>query len=87
MTETTGTDVDPTAPWQDPPGLGKSVLVGSTIGVVLAFLFVTGGMLATGTVWQSAVGVGVFVSFWGGLGFGSMMGGVMYVSRLQEEHS
>ncbi|MEO6627420.1 MAG: hypothetical protein ABIP03_02505 [Aquihabitans sp.] len=85
--ETNGTNADPTASWQDPPGMGKSILIGSTIGVVLAFIFVTGGMLATGTAWQSAVGLGVFVAFWGGVGFGSMLGGVTYVSRIQDEHS
>lgn len=34
--------------------------------------------------WQSAIGFGVFVAFWGGLGFGTMMGGVAYVMGLEK---
>ena len=69
------------SPWQEQPGMGRAILVGSAIGVVISFVGVTAGMLAYGIEWGSAVGLGAFVAFWGGLGFGSMMGGVVWASR------
>lgn len=78
--------VDAVAGWQDPPGMGRSIVVGSSIGVALSLAGVTLGMLAAGVAWQSALGLGAFVAFWGGLGFGSMVGGVVYASGLEEPH-
>lgn len=73
-----------TSLWSDPTGMGRSMVIGCSIGVVVSFVGVTVGILsAGGTAWQSAVGLGVFVAFWGGLGFGSMMGGVAWLSKLE----
>lgn len=67
--------------------MGRSILVACAVGVVLSFVAVAAGTLATGTAWQSAVGLGLFVAFWGGLGFGTMIGGVVYASGLESATS
>lgn len=72
------------ASWVSPPGLGRCVGIGSGIGVVLAFVGIALPSLLAGMEWRPAVGFGVFVAFWGGLGFGSMMGGVAYVMGLDK---
>jgi hypothetical protein len=72
------------ASWVSPPGVGRCIGIGSGIGVALAFIGVALPSLLAGMEWRSAVGFGVFVAFWGGLGFGSMMGGVAYVMGLDE---
>lgn len=72
------------ASWVSPPGLGRCIGIGCGIGVVLAFIGIALPSLLAGMEWRSAVGFGVFVAFWGGLGFGSMMGGVAYLMRLDK---
>ncbi len=71
--------------WDEPVGLLRSIVVGAIIGVVIAMVGVTVGMLAADIEWQSAVGLGVFVAFWGGLGFGTMVGGVVWVSKHEHD--
>lgn len=56
--------------------IGHGVLVGSIVGVLSSFVVTSAGMFAAGVEAGGAVGLGLFVAFWGGLGFGSMMGGV-----------
>lgn len=73
---------DPLAGWRDPPGLGRMMAMSSAIGVGVSLVVITVGMMAAGQVWQSSLGLGIFVAFWGGLGFGSMVGGVIYLTRL-----
>ena len=75
---------DPMSEWRDPPGIGRTVMISSSIGVVLSLVLITLGMMAAGQVWQSALALGAFIAFWGGLGFGSMIGGVVYLTRLDE---
>lgn len=69
--------------WAEPPGLGRTVAVGSIIGVVVSFVGVTIGVLALGVEGGSAIGIGLFVAFWGGLGFGTMVGGVIYAFSVE----
>lgn len=64
--------------WDDPPGMGQTMIRGAVIGVVISFIGVTIGILALGADSGSAIGIGLFAAFWGGLGFGSMVGGVVY---------
>lgn len=71
--------------WEEPVGLLRSVVTGAIIGVVIAFIGTTIGMLAADVETGSAIGLGLFVAFWGGLGFGSMVGGVVWVSK-NEDH-
>lgn len=72
------------AGWRDPPGMGKILVASSAIGVVLSLVLITLGMMAAGQVWQSSLALGVFIAFWGGLGFGSMVGGVVYLTRIEK---
>ena len=72
--------------WREPVGLLRSVVTGAVVGVVLAFIGTTLGMLAAGVEMGSALGLGLFVAFWGGLGFGCMVGGVVWVSANEEQH-
>lgn len=72
--------------WAEPVGLLRSVVLGALTGIVLSFTGTLGGMLAAGAELESALGIAVFVAFWGGLGFGTMVGGVTWVSA-NEEHA
>jgi predicted phage tail protein len=72
---------DPATAWLDPPGIGKALTVGVGVGVAAAFIVVAGGFLAGGQGWGPALGMGAFVALWGGLGFGGMIGGVVYLTR------
>lgn len=67
--------------WLEPHGMGRTILIGSVAGVVIAFAAVTVLARMAGVEWWSAIGLGAFVGFWGGLGFGSMVAGVMWASR------
>ncbi|MBK6855798.1 MAG: hypothetical protein IPG97_04370 [Microthrixaceae bacterium] len=71
--------------WQETPGMGRAVALGAAIGIVLSFIATTAGMVAAGAEVGSAVGLGLFVGFWGGVGFGTMVAGVTWVSN-HEEH-
>lgn len=65
-------------------GLARSVAIGSLIGVVLSFFSVLLAMGAAGYGWGPGAGLAAFTAFWGGLGFGSMVGGVVYLSSIEE---
>lgn len=67
-----------------PPGLLRAVAIGAAVGVVAAFVFVGGGMLLAGFADTASLAVGGMAAFWGGLGFGSMFGGVMFLTRHEE---
>jgi hypothetical protein len=62
-------------------GTLRAVAIGSAIGVVVAFVGVAGALLGTGHQASVALGVGGMAAFWGGLGFGSMLGGTMHLVR------
>lgn len=65
----------------EPPGLLRAVTIGSAIGVVATFIAVAGALLLAGQQLSAALGIGGMSAFWGGLGFGSMLGGVTHLSR------
>lgn len=69
-------------------GLGRSLKVGAVAGTILSLIACTVAMVLGGLEeWGSAFGFGVFVAIWGGLGFGTMFGGVMWASKAVEaEH-
>jgi hypothetical protein len=66
-----------------PPGTLRSVVIGSVVGVVGGFVFVAGGMAVSGFTGTEALAVGGMGALWGGLGFGSMFGGVMHLTKLE----
>ncbi len=71
--------------WPETPGMGRGILKGAVVGTLLAFVVTTVGMLAAGVDMGSALGLGLFIGFWGGLGFGCMVGGVLWATS-HEEH-
>lgn len=67
-------------------GLARAFVRGSVVGSVVVFLLLGGLALATGAGLGPAVGVGAFTAFWGGPGFGGMMGAVLHYSRNEGQH-
>lgn len=80
------TSEHPADQWHDPPGLGRHVMIGSLVGIALSFPLIAIGAMLLGQQWQSAGALALFASLWGGMGFGSMVGGVIYASRLEAAH-
>jgi len=67
----------------DEAGLARAFVVGSLIGFVVVFVLFGGLTLAAGMGIGAALGVGSFTAFWGGPGFGGMMGAVLHHSRVE----
>lgn len=65
----------------EPPGMLRAMAIGSAIGVVATLIGITGILLLNGQQLSVALGIGGMSAFWGGLGFGSMLGGVTHVTR------
>ena len=80
------TSEHPADEFHDPPGLGRHVIIGSTVAFALSFPLIAIGAMLLGQQWQGAVALSLFASIWGGLGFGSMVGGVIYASKLEAAH-
>ena len=60
--------------------------IGSAVGTLVALGLVGGGLLLAGRGMSVALGVGLVAAFWGGLGFGSMLGGTLFlVHQLERE--
>ncbi len=72
--------------WHDPPGLGRHVIIGSAVAFALSFPLVLIGAMMLGQRWESALALSLFATLWGGIGFGSMVGGVIYASKLEAKH-
>jgi hypothetical protein len=68
-----------------PPGTLRAVAIGAAIGVVLAFVVVGGALLLTGQGTSAALAVGGMAALWGGLGFGSMFGGVRHLTQHEDD--
>lgn len=64
--------------------MSKALTIGVAIGVAASFFGVGGAFLAAGQDWATSIGMGLFVAMWGGLGFGGMLGGVVWASRVEE---
>lgn len=64
--------------------MGKALTIGVAIGVAVSFFGVGGAFLAAGQGWGAAIGMGAFVAFWGGLGFGVMVGGVVWATQAEK---
>lgn len=59
-------------------GLLRATLWGTLIGSVVVFVFGAGTALAAGGEPIDALGLGAFAAFWGGPGFGGMIGASTY---------
>lgn len=69
---------------RDPVGLGRSIIITATCMSTVVFVLCTAGLLWGGHSPGSSVGIGLFAAFWGGGGFGAMIGGVTYAYRLEQ---
>ena len=79
-----GTAPPSTAPsTSDDAGLARAFVWGSVVGSVAVFVLLGGLTLAAGMGAAAALGVGAFTAFWGGPGFGGMMGAVLHYSRTE----
>jgi hypothetical protein len=76
---------DPPHVTADPPGTLRAVAVGAAVGVVIALVVVGGALLLAGQGMSAALAIGGMAAIWGGLGFGSMFGGVRHLTK-HEEH-
>lgn len=63
--------------------MGRTILVSCAIGVAASMIAVVATMRLLDVEWASAIGLGLFVAFWGGLGFGAMVGGVVHADRME----
>jgi hypothetical protein len=66
-------------------GIGTGFVKGAAIGAVVVFLVCGGIALVAGTGIAGAIGIGAFAAFWGGPGFGGMMGAVLHDARHPEQ--
>jgi hypothetical protein len=68
----------------EPPGLERLLVIGLGVAVTASIVGVGGAFLVGGQGWEVAIGMGIFVAFWGGLGFGGMVAGVVWATRVDE---
>jgi hypothetical protein len=61
--------------------MARSFVVGSLLGFVVVFSVAGAIAVIAGTGWGPALGIGSFAGFWGGPGFGGMLGAVMGAER------
>ena len=64
---------------QEIPGILHAVAVGCAIGVVSVFIAVGGATYLSQHNVAGALALGGMSAFWGGLGFGAMLGGTLHV--------
>lgn len=67
----------------DEGGVGRAAVRGGIIALVTVFAFATGIGLSAGFDLAGAVGLGLFAGFWGGPGFGGMLGATLHIIRAQ----
>ena len=75
------------APSTSDPGLGRAFALGSVIGFVVVFLVYSGVASVAGVSAVPAAAVGLFTAFWGGPGFGGMLGAVMFDERRKKREA
>jgi hypothetical protein len=62
-------------------GLGRAILLGSSVGFLVVATIVCLIGLAAGYDTPDAIGIGAFAGLWGGPGFGGMMAATIAASR------
>jgi hypothetical protein len=63
---------------------GRGAVVGGAIGFVMMALAVFVLGITSDLSTTSSIGIGLFCAFWGGLGFGAMMGATIWLIKGQE---
>lgn len=66
------------------PNQGRYIVVAVALCVVLSFLIVAGALYFFYQDGPTAFGVGLFTSFWGGGGFGVVLGIAVYNLRIEK---
>ncbi len=66
------------------PAAVRAFATGTLIGVVVVGTFCGGITALFGGGWAGALAVGAFCAFWGGPGFGGMMGFVVHQARAEK---
>lgn len=82
-TATDSLAADPAGGVLPPAGIGTFLVTSAGIAFVLICTGVTTGLLLHGQGWPSSLAIGTFTGFWGGAGFGVMVGGVLHTTREQ----
>ena len=77
----TNADVDGAAVGFFDGGFGRAVAAGTAIGFVCTFSVTMFLMWRTGSSLGTSAAVSAFTGFWGGPGFGGMMGATLHSSR------
>jgi hypothetical protein len=67
----------------DQSGIGRAVVVGAVIAAVIVWSFVALVALWAGAHLVESIAMGAFAAFFGGPGFGGMLGAVLYVEHQQ----
>jgi hypothetical protein len=67
----------------DQSGIGRAVVIGVVIASIIVWTLITVIALWAGAHLVESIAMGAFAAFFGGPGFGGMIGAVMYVERQQ----
>ncbi len=65
------------------PGTGRSIIIGTIVGFFVVGGFCAIAAFAFGMEPSAALALGAFTGFWGGPGFGGMMGFVLHESKVE----
>jgi len=66
------------------PALGRYIAIAAAAAASIVLVVTTVGLMVAGTSFAASLGIGAFVAVWGGGGFGALIGGVLYVHRVEE---
>lgn len=72
-------------PAEDPDGRVRYVVTAVVVSIVVAFATITGALLLFHGEVPQAVGVGAFTAFWGGGGFGVVVGMALHQLRVERD--
>ena len=65
----------------DESGIGRAAVIGSAIAAVIIWTFVALVAMYAGAHLGESIAMGAFAAFFGGPGFGGMLGAVTYIER------
>src|SRR5204863_4023576 len=65
----------------DESGVGRAAVVGAAIAAVIVWTFVALVALYAGAHLGESIAMGAFAAFFGGPGFGGMLGAVIYIEH------